>query len=169
MQQTPLVGKIILMNEHFEKFIEKKSCELYPFAYALVPDDLQSSQLVIDALGLLQIDSKISSKLIYYYQDAQKLSEDQVEITDILMSHIYRLAKKRVSQLSGSYIIPKGFGPFYQTPMKERAIIFLKEKKDYGLERISKVIGEDKFKIIESYHVGINSIHEFLGNPVEIN
>ena len=157
------------MNEQFENFIEKKSCELYPFAFALVPDDLQASQLIIDAIGLLQIDSKISSKLIYYYQDAQRLSEDQVEITNLLMSHVYRLAKRRSSQLNGSYIIPTGFGPFYQTPMKERAVIYLKEKKSYGFERISTVIGLEKFQVIQDYHLGINSIHEFLGNPVEIN
>jgi hypothetical protein len=157
------------MNEQFEKFIEKKSVELYPFAYALVPDDLQASQLVIDAIGLLQVDANISPKLTYYYQDSQRLSEDKVEITDILAAHIYRLAKRRTNQLNGTYIIPKGFGPFYQTPMNERAVLFLKEKKSYGFERISKVLGLEKVQMIQDYHLGVSSVHEFLGNPVEIN
>ncbi|WP_127714703.1 hypothetical protein [Halobacteriovorax sp. HLS] len=156
------------MIEHLEKFIEKKSAELYPFAYALVPDDLQASQLIIDAVELLLVDSNLSPRLVSYYQNSQTLSSEQKLITDNLLSHIYRISKKRAIQLNGSYIIPKGFGAFYQTPMDRRAVVFLREKFSFSWERIAMIIGEDKVVAIQNYHLGIDSIHDFMGRPVEI-
>jgi hypothetical protein len=155
------------MTNHFEQFITKKSTQVYPFAFALVPDDLQASQLVIDAIGLMQIDSSISPKLVNYYSNEECLREDQIAITNNLLSHIYRLAKRRISQLNGSCIIPEGHGPFYRTPMNERAILFLREKFSFSWERVAVVISGKKIEVIQDYHLGVNSINELLGHSSE--
>ncbi|OUR96435.1 hypothetical protein A9Q84_08770 [Halobacteriovorax marinus] len=157
------------MNEHFETFFNKKSLELFPFAYALIPDDLQACQLIVDASELLQIDSRVSNKLTRYFVDSELLREDQVLLTTILYSHVYRLAKKRISQLSGSFIIPKGHGAFYRTPLENRAVVFLREKNSFDWERIGTIFGSDRIKSIQEYHIGVNSMHDFLGRPVELS
>jgi len=156
------------MNEHLENFLNTKSLELFPFAYALVPDDLQASQLIIDATDLLQVDSRVSKKLTRYFSDAELLREDQILLTTILFSHTFRLAKRRISQLSGSFIIPKGNGAFYRTPLENRAVVFLREKFSFDWERIGTIVGSDKVKSIQEYHIGVNSINDFLGRPSEI-
>jgi hypothetical protein len=162
-------GKILLMNEHLEKFFNTKSLELFPFAFALVPDDLQASQLIIDAMDLLQVDERVSKNLTRYFSNAELLREDQTLLTTILYSHTFRLAKKRISQLNGSYIIPNGNGAFYRTPLENRAAVFLREKLSFDWDRIGLILGGDKVKSIQDYHIGINSINDFLGRPLETN
>lgn len=162
-------GKILTMNDHLENFLNTKSLELFPFAYALVPDDLQASQLIIDAMDLLLVDERVSKKLTRYYSNAELLREDQILLTTILYSHTYRIARKRISQLNGSFIIPKGHGAFYRTPLENRATIFLREKLSFDWDRIGVILSGDKVKSIESYHIGLNSINDFLGRPSELN
>ncbi len=157
------------MNEHLEQFFKTKSNELYPFAYSLLPDDLQAGQLVIDAIDLILIDKDVADKFPIYYVNEERLRKDQLHLTTILYSHIYRLAKRRVGQLSGSFTIPHGFGPFYRTSLESRAVVFIREKLSFSWERIGEIIGADRIVAIEKYHMGVNSVYEYLGRPTDVN
>ncbi|WP_372654972.1 hypothetical protein, partial [Halobacteriovorax sp.] len=151
------------------QFFKQKSTELYPFAYSLLPDDLQAGQLVLDALDLILVDKDFSDKFPEYYENRDLLAADQFIITTALYSHIFRLAKIRVGQLSGSFTIPHGFGPFYRTPIENRATVFLREKLSFSWERVGVIIGKDRISAIERYHTGVNSVYEFLGRPTDVN
>ena len=157
------------MNEHLKQFFKIKSNELYPFAYSLLPDDLQAGQLVIDAIDLILLDKDVSEKFPLYYGSEEELRKDQSKLTTVLYSHTYRLAKRRVGQLSGSFAIPHGFGPFYRTPLDSRAVVFLREKLSFSWERIGAIVGADRIVAIEKYHLGVNSVYEYLGRPTDVN
>lgn len=157
------------MSEHLKQFFKIKSTELYPFAYSLLPDDLQAGQLVLDAIDLILVDKDFSDKFPEYYGNQELLRKDQYDITTALYSHIFRLAKIRVGQLSGSFSVPHGFGPFYRTPIENRSVVFLREKLSYSWERIGLIIGKDRIIAIERYHAGVNSVYEFLGRPTDVN
>ena len=47
-----------MKSEELQKFIQNLSPELYSFAYVLVPDDLQASQLMIDGVQSFLIQKK---------------------------------------------------------------------------------------------------------------
>jgi len=44
--------------EELQKYIQNLSPELYSFAYVLIPDDLQASQLMIDCVQSFLIQKK---------------------------------------------------------------------------------------------------------------
>ncbi len=157
------------MSEHIKQFFKIKSTELYPFAYSLLPDDLQAGQLVLDAIDLILVDKDFSDKFTEYYDDQELLRKDQFMITTALYSHIFRLAKIRVGQLSGSFTVPEGFGAFYRTPIENRSTIFLREKLSFSWDRIGVIIGKDRISAIERYHSGVNSVYELLGRPTDVN
>ncbi|ATH08743.1 hypothetical protein BIY24_12530 [Halobacteriovorax marinus] len=157
------------MSEHLEQFFKIKSNELYPFAYSLLPDDLQAGQLVLDAIDLILVDRDFSSKFPEYFESEDELRRDLGVLSTTLYSHIYRLAKRRVGQLSGSFTIPRNFGPFYRTPIESRGVIFLREKLSFSWERISEITGKSRIEAIEKYHLGVNSVYEYLGKPTEVN
>lgn len=157
------------MSKHLEQFFKLKSNELYPFAYSLLPDDLQAGQLVLDAIDLILIDKDYIDDFPLYYSDEGRLRKDSFILTTTLYSHIYRLAKRRVGQLSGSFSIPSGYGPFYRTPIESRSVIFLREKLSFSWERVGEIIGQDRIVAIEKYHSGVNSVYEYLGKPTDVN
>lgn len=55
--------------KYLESYLQKLNPELYRFAYALVPDDLQAEQLVIDALNALIIEGVVD--ITAYKEDEQ--------------------------------------------------------------------------------------------------
>ena len=95
-----------------EKFIQSLSTDLYSFAYILIPDDLQATQLMIDSVAALMIQKK---SLVDQWSkaSADQLLENTEEIKLHLYKSIYDLSKKRYHQLrAGLKSVEDGSGFF---------------------------------------------------------
>ena len=96
--------------------------ELYAFAYALIPDDLQAAQLVIDTFSGALVDDELS-----------KFTDNKA----LILQEIFVLAKRRYTQVQSSLQVK---GVFWQLSLYERAVLYLKYKEDFDLEMISIIL-----------------------------
>src|SRR5210317_2246607 len=104
-----------MINSEFEKYLSEYTAKLFSFSYALVSDDLQAQQLVIDSTTALFLDKK---NLIEELLDTNDLSEEepiQNEIEIFLLKHIVILANKRYSQLKTGLNVSKRMKKFFQS------------------------------------------------------
>lgn len=123
-----------------EKYLHSLSPKLYSFAYALIPDDLQAQQIVLDAYSLLFI---------------KNLDLDEKDsILSLLLAHIYLLGKKRAVQLEGS--VTTNSSQFYTLNVTERAVLFLRHHFDLDYSKIAPILDMSATQIgpIASYARG---------------
>jgi len=118
--------------EELQKYIQNLSPELYGFAYVLIPDDLQASQLMIDCVQSFLIQKKTliekmgqsKNKIVLNLLDEAKLH---------LLRIVFNLSKKRYQQLKSSLSDVERTGGFFALEFNEKAVLYLKDKA--GLEQ----------------------------------
>ena len=87
--------------------------KLYPFAYALFPDELLAHQLVMDGLSRMLLDDENQDSF---------LQQDPLD-WKVVSSYIFDLAKKR----SKHSPFPKDSkGPFFKLNLSQRAALILR-------------------------------------------
>lgn len=130
-----------------EKFIQNLSTDLYSFAYILIPDDLQATQLMIDSVSAFMIKNKI---LIEKWKSASE-SEVMGHSSDIsihLYKSLYDLSKKRYNQLRLSFKDIEDKSGFYSLEFDDKAALFLQERTDYSLELIEFLLGKTRGEVL---------------------
>jgi hypothetical protein len=141
-----------MKNNELEKFIQNQSPDLYSFAYVLIPDDLQATQLMIDSVSRLLIQKK---SLVESW--VKKNVETEVESNDYLQNDIllnllkstYEISKKRYSQLKISLSDQVGVNSqFFTLDFEDKAVLFLKEKLNFEMASIEFVTGLSKSEIL---------------------
>ena len=121
--------------------------QFYQLAYSLLPDELEAEQLVIDSVsGFIVKERKWLSKLemsegadtVYKRQFFQKV-----------VLHLYGLGQKRVVHFKFDKA-----GPFYQLPIKTRAILTLRYHMNYTPIQIEDLLGIARWEVVEGLHNG---------------
>lgn len=110
--------------------------EIYSFAYALIPDQLQAKQLVIDALCAGVTETSLEN----YLQDRL-----------LYLKNLYKLSKRRFPQVQDSIEKTKGF---WELSLNERAVLFLKYKYELDSESIGVVLSLDHSQVVSAMHQG---------------
>ena len=136
-----------MKTEELQKYIQNLSPELYSFAYILIPDDLQASQLMIDCVQSFLIQKKIlvekmgltKNKIVKNLLDESKLN---------LMKIVYELSKKRYQQLKTSLIDVEANGGFFSLDFNEKATLFLKEKTELDLDQIEFITSTTRSEVL---------------------
>lgn len=133
--------------EKLQKFIQNSSSELYSFAYILIPDDLQASQLMIDSLQSFLIQKKILIDKIISpnNREAQDLF---AEVKLHLFKIIFELSKKRYQQLKLSFREVERSGIFFSLDFDEKAVLYLKDKGELDLGAIEFIISGNRAVIL---------------------
>lgn len=148
-----------------EKFIQSLSTDLYSFAYILIPDDLQATQLMIDSVAALMIQKK---SLVDQWSKApaDQLLENTEEIKLHLYKSIYDLSKKRYHQLrAGLKSVEDGSG-FFSLDFDDKAILFLQERSEFSSERIEFISSKSKTEVLAHlYSARINLIEGMSSRP----
>lgn len=148
-----------LLNSLIPKF--------YSFAYALVPDELQAEQMVIDAYAVFLVREKKFITEFKYTGDKKEKSILKKFLMAHMVGELYKMGLKRSSQLRILTQRDHGqYSSFYQLKTNQRAILFLKESFKYSIEGIQEILGLQKYQVIETLYNGRHSILEVNDSPV---
>ena len=96
-----------------EKFIQNLSPDLYSFAYILIPDDLQATQLMIDAVSVVMIQkiSILDKWMMTSVDKSQATFEEIKRLSDVIKEssiNEYKVEdKKKITELKKSLISSK--------------------------------------------------------------
>ncbi|MBF0207355.1 MAG: hypothetical protein HQK53_10750, partial [Oligoflexia bacterium] len=150
----------------FEQYVSELIPELYSYAYALVPDDLQAEQVVIDAYTVLSVHEKNLISAIIISSSANKLNhqhngdKEKLLLKEKIYAYIYTVGAKRFTQLDGSFngTLNTTFKSLHQNELKsdikndlkmgklffeltcdERSILFLYKNRIFDLAGMARV------------------------------
>jgi hypothetical protein len=133
--------------------IQTQLSRLYSFAFVVIPDELQASQLLID--GITQYLVKNKSTLMditdenYEDESFQKKLKKAV-LKDCLLS-IYSIGSKRTKHLMGSPT-DRTEAFYLKMDCETRAVAFLKYKWHFSVDEIQISLGMEKTEIIAKIH-----------------
>lgn len=133
--------------------------KFYSFAYALVPDELQAEQMVIDAYAVFLVREKNFITEFKYKGDKKEKSAMKKFIMAHMLSELYQTGLKRASQLKVLGQRDHGqYDSFYRLKANYRAILFLKESFNMTAAGIQEVLGLEKYQVIEALYNARESI-----------
>jgi hypothetical protein len=130
-----------------EKFIQNLSTELYSFAFILIPDDLQATQLMIDSVSSFLILKKAMINRWSSFTEKEIL-ENSTDIKIHLYKSMYELSKKRYGQLSMSFKDFVDNSGFFSLEFDDKAALFLKERTAFPLDVIEFILGQTKNEVV---------------------
>ena len=136
-----------MKTEELQKYIQNLSPELYSFAYVLIPDDLQASQLMIDCVQSFLIQKKSLIEKMGLSKNkilVNLLEESKLNIFKI----VYELSRKRYQQLKMSLSDIEGDGGFFSLDFDEKAILYLKEKSGIELKDIEFITSLSRIEVM---------------------
>ena len=161
-------GRIILMEKtDLINYLQKINTELYQFSYALVPDDLQAQQIIVDSIELLINDAKDNDSNIFFKLLESSKNEEKARLLFSLRIHLYKyifkIGRRRFGQLKNSLRPSQDFGSFYSVGPTEKAALFLKHKTKFQLIDMENILELSRHEIISYLHNGRESLLQSLG------
>lgn len=146
-----------MKRKDFYQLIWPLSDKLYRFAFALVPDDLQAEQLVIDGLNAYLLKEKKS------IQNREADFEDKKH-TQLLrrfyfkgiLRYMCEIGVRRSLQLSEQMRLdrPANYSAFYSLEPKVRLVMSLRYEAQFTVEEIEEIVQIPRFEVIERIHNG---------------
>ena len=126
-------------------------------AYALVPDDLQAEQLVIDAMnafllkekkGVLLKDVDLASK-----KNSQLIRRNYYKS---ILRYMGEIGVRRSSQMGEHSIAvdPEDFRAFFNLEPRVRFVMKLRFEGQFTVEEIEEITSLPKYEVIEKLHNG---------------
>jgi hypothetical protein len=130
--------------------------KLYALAYALVPDDLQAEQLVIDAYNAYLLKEK---KNITKAKGPQDFSRKELPLQRRhylkgILVYLTEIGVRRSAQLSQQLPKPHDFKNFFNLDPKTRLVVTLRYSFQFNLEEIETITSMAKYELIEKLHNG---------------
>ncbi len=144
---------LFVKTKELESYLLNINSEFFAFSYALVPEELQAQQIVLDSVSavLLNFRSEIADLVI----DEKCQGEDSLK-TDLFFLRIKRetyrqifvLAGKRSSHFKNSMDVESDFLMFSQLQLIHRAVLFLRYKTSISMHEIEEILGKSKTQLI---------------------
>jgi len=152
----------LMKTDELQKFIQNLSPDLYSFAYVLIPDDLQASQLMIDCVQSYLVQKR---PLI----ERMALSKNKIvrNLLDETKAHLFKtifeLSKKRY-QLKMSFSEVEQNGGFFALELEEKAVLYLKEKALMDLDQIEFITGVTRPELLARLYSARIKMTELMPN-----
>jgi hypothetical protein len=142
-----------MKTKELQRFIQKLSPDLYSFAYVLIPDDLQATQLIIDCVQSFLIQKTILIDKLFQAKngEAQNALLDEARLH--LQKIIFEIAKKRYQQLKVSFQDVESEIGFFSLEFEEKAVLYLKEKIGHDLEIVEMITALSQSEILANLYV----------------
>jgi DNA-directed RNA polymerase specialized sigma24 family protein len=141
----------------FFQLVQPLTEKLYSMAYALVPDDLQAEQLVIDSMNAFLLKEK-KSVLLRTVDVESKKNVQLLRRTyfKTLLRYMCEIGVRRSNQLGDSSIAvdPEGFQAFFSLDPKIRFVLKLRFETQFTVEEIEEIAQLPKYEVIEKLHNG---------------
>ena len=149
----------MLSRNDIESYLQSLNPELFSFAYAIVPDDLQAQQIVIDAIfNAFGVEKEVMVRLCTGPLPDKEPEFVFDEIKIIVMRHIYRIARKRSDQLKAILFVNSDKSPFFSLSHQERATIYLKHKLKWSIDVIGGVLERSNTEVLIALNNGRNGL-----------
>jgi hypothetical protein len=139
--------------KELQSFVQKLSPDLYSFAYVLIPDDLQASQLIIDCVQSFLIQKTV---LIDKLQQAKSKEVESALLDEArlqLQKIIFEIAKKRYQQLKISFQDVESEIGFFSLEFEEKAVLYLKDKIGHSLDTVEMITSLSQSEILANLYV----------------
>ena len=141
--------------------------KIYSFAYAMIQDDDQAEQLIVDAYSVFLVKEK-NFILEYKFKETKK---DKTSFKSYLLinliGELYRLGIKRNSELKQLQRFNHGeFDSFYKLDVTQRSVLFLKENLKFNISLIQETLKIEKHQVIEQLY---NSRHRIIETETSNN
>ena len=155
-----------MKTEELQKYIQNLSPDLYSFAYVLVPDDLQASQLMIDCVQSFLIQKK--SLVERMGRTKNRIVKNLLNETKLcLFKIIFELARKRYHQLRISFQELESHDGFFSLTFDEKAILYLKDKALLELREIEFISSTNKTEVLSYLYSARVKITEHMPHYIE--
>lgn len=141
----------------FFQLVQPLTEKFYSMAYALVPDDLQAEQLVIDSMNAFLLKEKkgVLSKTtdLTNKKNSQLLRRAYYKS---ILRYMCDIGVRRSSQLGESSLAvdPEGFRAFFGLDPKVRFVMKLRFEGQFTVEEIEEITMLPKYEVIEKLHNG---------------
>lgn len=136
------------MSPTFEPHIHKLTPELFSFGHALIPDDLQAQQIVIDAVAAFAVEHKELLARLSVEEDKETQGIFLNQVKRQIYRNMFQIGKRRCEQLRELCHDINKFQAFYRLPVFDRAVLFLKQKVQADFSEIEFVTGVERLEII---------------------
>lgn len=146
-----------MKRKEFFQLIQPLTDRLFNFAYAMIPDDLQAEQLVIDGLNAFLLKER-KTLLRKDFESVQK--KEQQVLRRIYFKNILRymsdIGIRRAVQLNEQLKLtrPEEFSLFYNLDPKVRLVTSLRYDGQFSMEEIEEIVQMPRFEVIEKIHNG---------------
>lgn len=146
-----------MKRKDFFQLVQPLTPKLYRFAHALIPDDLQAEQLVVDGLNafLLNEQKEIARREVNVEDKKDQQVLGRIYFKGILQ-HMGSIGARRSGQLleQMKVSIPENHTSFYSLEAKIRAAIYLRYEAQLSVDEIEDVLQIPRFEVIEKLHNG---------------
>lgn len=147
-----------MKRKDFYQLLQPLTEKLYRLAHNLIPDDLQSEQLVIDSLNAYLIKEK---KKILDSRDMEELSKKDLQHQRRMhfkgiLRYMSEIGVRRSTQLVDQmkFTRPTEFQLFYGLAPKVRLAICLRYDFQFTVEEIEDITTMPRYEVIEKLHNG---------------
>ena len=147
-----------MKRKDFFSLVQPLTDKLYRLAYNLLPDDLQSEQLVIDSINAYLIKEK---KHILAAKELEELSKKDLQVQRRyyfkgFIRYMSEIGVRRATQLNDQMKrnLPEDFSAFYSLEPKVRLVISLRYDFQFTVEEIEDMTGLPRYEVIEKLHNG---------------
>lgn len=127
--------------------LEKLSLKYYSFAYALLPDELMATQLLIDSITKMAI--------VYKDSDEEVIMDELFEldfIKNIFAVSVIRTEHFKKSNQLESFNHQGQDSAFFLMGLKERACLFLRDKLHFSFTDTAYAIGISYEEVLAIIH-----------------
>ncbi len=146
-----------MIRKEFYLLVQPLTEKLYRFAHAILPDDLQAEQLVVDSLNAYLIKEK--KNILGRQINLQSKKEIQI-LRRIFFKGILRymsdIGLRRAQQLGEQFKLdtPTEFKAFYNLEPKARMVLKLRYEAQFSVEEIEEIVQIPRYQVIEKIHNG---------------
>ena len=148
---------VFMKRSDFTNLLQPLTEKFYQMAYALVPDDLQAEQLVIDSVNafLIRERKSILDRPINMGEKKEVTAMRRSYMIGVLRS-MSEIGVRRSVQMAEQLRLETSveFKKFYDLDPRIRFILKLRFEAQLSVEEIQDVLGAQRFEVIEKLHNG---------------
>ncbi len=158
---------IFVDRKNLELIINKLYPSFYSFALALIPDQLQARQIVVDSLELIfNKQANLMGELL----ECESSEEEKRLIRNLRAQYfksILELGRKRFPQVEVS-LGKNDYEIFYSLPLDARAVTYLKTSLKFNFNDIESITGLDRYAIMTNLAQSRNYLLKESSQNIEI-
>ena len=138
--------------------------ELYDFAFALIPEDLQAEQMVIDAVCVLMIND--AGMLNTFGDKALGGQELYFKVQRQMYKHLFTLGQKRSEQMTNGMKGQSTHPDFFQMDLPSRAVLFLKHKTTLDIGDLEYITDLERSEVLGRLNLARECMCQWIGTKL---